>query len=293
MNEKLRTAFHTRQYMLSKDFEIYYYSDKGMKQVADHTHNYYEFYFFLNGDVSIEINGENYALKTGDMILIPPNTRHHLNVQNPEEAYQRLIFWISKDYCDQLEALSEDYVYPMKRAASSKEYIHHFDVFVSNELQSKCFTLISELKSERFGKEARLALCLNDLVFSISRSVYELENPNYSVETHSLYNNLITYIENNIAGELTLESLANEFFVSKYHIAHIFKQNLGISIHQYIIKKRLAMCRDAIQSRTLISEAYLLCGFKDYTSFYRAFKKEYGLSPKEYQQLLPISNITC
>ncbi|WP_334293937.1 helix-turn-helix domain-containing protein [Blautia argi] len=71
--------------------------------------------------------------------------------------------------------------------------------------------------------------------------------------------------------------------MSKYHIAHIFKENTGISIHQYIMKKRLAACQDAILGNISISRAYLMFGFKDYSSFYRAFKKEFGISPKEYK----------
>ncbi len=45
------------------------------------------------------------------------------------------------------------------------------------------------------------------------------------------------YIEEHLDEELTLEKLAGEFFVSKYYIAHIFKENIGLSIHQYIMKK--------------------------------------------------------
>ena len=48
MKKNLQSAFHTRQYMLSKDFEIYYYSDYYLSKVESHTHNYYEFYFFVN-----------------------------------------------------------------------------------------------------------------------------------------------------------------------------------------------------------------------------------------------------
>ena len=61
MKKYLRTAFSPRQYMLSKDFEIFYYDDTHMSKQKNHTHDYYEFYFFLGGEASIEINGTSYA----------------------------------------------------------------------------------------------------------------------------------------------------------------------------------------------------------------------------------------
>ena len=63
MKKELRTNFSTRQYMLSKDFEIYYYNDRNLPTLRDHTHNYYEFYFLLGGDVSIFIDGVSFPLK--------------------------------------------------------------------------------------------------------------------------------------------------------------------------------------------------------------------------------------
>ena len=67
------------------------------------------------------------------------------------------------------------------------------------------------------------------------------------------------------------------------NIAHLFKEKYGLPIHQYIIKKRLSLCKDALLNNEEITEICLLCGFSDYSSFYRAFKKEYGLSPKQYK----------
>lgn len=285
MKKELSTRFSTRQYMRSKDFEIYYYNDRNLTPVKSHTHNYYEFYFFLNGSVSIWIEDTAYPLKTGDMILIPPHVHHHPDILDPTIPYQRFIFWISEDYCNDLMAISPDYVYLMQHAKITHEYIYHYDVIGFNTLQAKIFQLIEELHFDRYGRDVKISLCVKDLIFHLNRTIYEREHPNTPREEQSLYQNLITYIEGHLEDELTLERLAHEFYVSKYYIAHIFKANFGLSIHQYILKKRLAMCRDAILSHTEISEAFLLCGFKDYSSFYRAFKKEYGMSPREYKDI--------
>lgn len=271
--------------MISRDFEIYYYSDTHMPQVNTHTHNYYEFYFFLEGDVSIQIADSLYPLRPGDMILIPPSVPHHAIIQNPDIPYRRFVFWISSDYCNQLLTVSSDYGYIMQYVLLHHDYVFHFDVLAFNALQLKVFSLIEEIQSERFGRGAKISLCVNDLILHLNRSIYEQQHPQSPSEQLSLYQNVLQYIEGHLEEDLSLDQLAQTFFVSKYHIAHIFKDNLGLSIHQYIMKKRLAACRDAIVGHTVISEAYLSYGFKDYSSFYRAFKREYGLSPKEYQNL--------
>lgn len=77
VKKKLQSRFSTRQYMLSEDYEIYYYKDHYLSKVNSHVHNYYEFYFFLEGNVSIEIAGSEYRLQYGDVVLIPPGIFHH------------------------------------------------------------------------------------------------------------------------------------------------------------------------------------------------------------------------
>ncbi|MGN0298410.1 MAG: AraC family transcriptional regulator [Lachnospiraceae bacterium] len=285
MKKNLQTAFSTRQYMISNDFEIYYYNDTQLKRVNHHTHDYYEFYFFLEGDVSIHINEQAFTLQTGDVILIPPNISHYCTIQNHQIPYRRFIFWISQDYYNQLLKTSSDYGYLVQYVIEKKDYIFHYDPISFNALQSKVFQLLEEVHSQRFGREAKISLCVGDLVLHINRTIYERHHPKSPKEEFRLYQNLITYIETNLENELSLDILAKQFFVSKYYISHVFKENIGLSIHQYIIKKRLAACRDAIISQVPISEAYLQYGFSNYSSFFRSFKKEYGLSPKEYKEL--------
>ena len=174
----------------------------------------------------------------------------------------------------------------MQHVSISKQFVSHFDTIQFNTIKSKIFQILEEIHFDRFGKEAKIFLGINDLLLHLNRTIYEQEHPATPREEQSLYQNLISFIEGHLEEELSLDRLSNEFFVSKYHIAHVFKENLGMSVHQYIMKKRLGQFRDAIISNEDIMEASLRCGFSDYSSFYRAFKKEYGMSPKEFKEMI-------
>ena len=286
MKKNLQTAFNTRQYMLSKDFEIYYYSDHNLSKVDIHSHDYYEFYFFIEGDISTQIGESIYPIQPGDIMLIPPHVLHRPFIHSLETPYRRFVFWISQDYYQHLLKQSNDYAYLVQYVMTSHAYILHTDQITFNGVQAKVLQLIEETQSNRFGKEALLPLYVNDLIMYLNRILYNQRNPRKrNAEESSLYRKLKIYIEDHLDDDLSLEILAKEFYVSKYHIAHVFKENLGMSIHQYITKKRLVLCKEAILGDMSITEAYQTFGFGDYSSFYRAFKKEYGISPKDFRDM--------
>ena len=271
--------------MVSKDFEIYYYNDHNLTKVNRHTHNYYEFYFFLEGDISIQIDKETFPIRHGDILLVPPMIPHRPIIHSQDIPYRRFVFWVSCDYWNNLMQISPDYGYLMQYVQTSRQYIFHNDPITFNTVQSKILRLLEEIHSERFGRSAQISLCANDLVLCLNRLIYERTVPHPQSEDLDLYRQLLKYIEQHLDEDLSLESLSKKFYVSKYHIAHIFTDNLGISIHQYITKKRLALCREAILGKSSITEIYTTFGFGDYSSFYRAFKKEYGISPKDYRDM--------
>lgn len=291
VKKKLQSRFSTRQYMLSEDYEIYYYKDHYLSKVNSHVHNYYEFYFFMEGNVSIEIAGNEYRLQYGDVVLIPPGIFHHAVIHDTETSYRRFVFWITEEYLSHMMEDSAVYGYLMQYVRTKGEYIFHNDRISFNAIQMKLFRLIEETKGERYGREAQIPVCVRDLLLHLNRSVYEKKHEKMDHEGQDFYSALVGYIEDHLDEELSLETLAAQFYVSKFYIAHTFKDNIGIPVHQYIMKKRLAAVQEALRGGAKAGEACLQYGFKDYSVFYKAFKKECGMSPKEWRETAKIGGI--
>lgn len=283
MKGNLRSAFNTRQYMQSKDFEAFYYSDLNFQTLPAHTHDYYEFYLFLEGDLDLEISGYARPLHPGDMVLVPPGVSHHALMHSSDRPYRRFVLWVSQEYAARLLKESPDYVFLMQRAATSSRCYYHFHEAEFSSIQSRLIRLLEEFHSNRYGRNAAIYLALNDLLLYMNRIIYEREHPVVS-GSGDLMQEITLFIDEHLTEDLSLDVLADHVCLSKYYIAHYFKDNLGISIHQYITKKRLQSCSEAIAAGSDITRTFDEYGFRDYSSFYRMFRKEYGMSPREFQE---------
>lgn len=285
MKKKLQTAFQSRQYMLAPDFELYYYEDRALPKVDTHVHDYYEFCFFMEGDIEMQVEKKLYSIQSGDILLIPPHHSHRSVIKSYDKPYCRFVFWITQEYYNRLLQSSKDYAYIMQYTDKKSCYLFHTSQLQFHSIQSKLLRILEEMHARKFGRDTQIAICISDLFLCLNRLAYEQNTPKEKDSEYVLYQQLAEYIEEHLDEDLSLDVLSKKFFVSKYHIAHVFKNNFGLSIHQYITKKRLELCKDAISGNSTISDVYHTFGFGDYSSFYRAFKKEYGISPKDYQDM--------
>ncbi len=284
MKKELSTEFNTRQYMQANLFEIFYYNDMNLTQISFHQHDYYEFYFFLEGDVSYQVDDQVYPLQFGDYLLIPPGTSHGPVFHSREIPYRRFILWISRDYYDQLCSTASDFSYGFDHVKRIGNYCFHPAPLIRQSIQGKLIDLLEEKNTSKAFLELNLSLMSASLLLYINRLVYEQVHQVSPAYENVLYLNLCDYINNHLEEDLSLDRLADFFYVSKYHISHLFKDHMGISLHQYIIKKRLHASKNGILSGIPLKTLIYQYGFHDYTSFYRAFKKEFGLSPTEFRE---------
>lgn len=278
----LEQKFTSRQYMIDGDFEFYHYKDNTLLEVEYHNHMFYEVFFFLSGDVTYIIEGKSYRLKPGDIVLVN-NRELHKPVIEPGEVYERYVLWLDPDY---IKALSKETDLSMCFDYSARKKYNLLRP--GTELYMMIKSIISRLEkayfSKSYGSHILRKSYLAELLVYLNRAF--LDTRDEDIEVDIAYNdkisNVIRYINDNLQEELSLETLASLFYISKYHLLREFKKHTGHTIHQYIHKKRLIMARMLLKDGLKVTEVSLKCGFGDYSNFIRAFKNEFGISPKRY-----------
>lgn len=275
--------FDPRQSMSDSRFEIFHYRDAKFEGVPVHQHDFYEVYFFIGGNVEYSVEGHLYHLKKGDILLINPLELHQPRIGPDQSDYERIVLWINKSYLSRL--CTNDI--SLSRCFDNTNPHHTNLLRLSLSQQSyislKLEELLKESKSEEYGSFLAAEAVLTRFLVELNRLTIEKKEHKVTESRPSpLIASVIDYINIHYCEKLTLDRIAEEFFVSKYYLSHAFNSTVGTSIHRYITLKRLIHAKQMLESGIRPTTAASHCGFSDYAGFYRAFTAEYGITPAEY-----------
>ena len=278
-------TFNTRQRMNRDSFEVFHYRDESVKEVALHHHDFYEIYFFLSGSVSYNIESRNYSLNPGDIMLIGPDELHQPVFGPEKHNYERIVLWINKNYLERFNMPGQEITRCFDTSRPEHTNLIRPDG-VTREVLTYLLTLLQqEMNSEQYGAALYGMACLAQLLVLINRLQERAErNAEPRENADSVVYRILSYINEHYNEDLSLDFLANKFFISKYHLSREFNRLVGTSVYRYIIQKRLVMAKQMISTGMPTSTVYQHCGFGDYSNFYRAFKAEYQISPREFME---------
>lgn len=277
--------FTPRQDMRSVDFELQYKQDTNLQDVELHHHDFYEIYFLESGDVTYLIEDKLIHVMPGDLLLISPQQLHQVCIRPELSRYERYVLWVDVHLIRRLSSGRSDLWQGLD--PNRPGYGNHFRLKPEDKtsVRNLLSTLYQETGTDTYGSDLLQEALLIQLLVFINRLVsHQGSRVDETTRTSQLITQVMTYINLHYNEPLSLEMLAEFFFVSKYHLSHAFNQQVGTSVYQYIQKKRLVIARQLLSQGKRPSEIYTLCGFNDYAGFFRAFKTEYGTSPRDYAQ---------
>lgn len=259
---------------LKEDFRLFHINAQTKKDFSYHYHDFHKIIVFISGKVTYHIEGKAYHLKPRDILLVSQGAIHKPEI-DPSVPYERYIFWIRDDLsCQELNTCfqkANDRSFNLVRADSAlQERLKDLLPEIEQTLQNKHFG-DTVLRNALF---TQFMIYINRIFLRTSSSP---DKKTYSSDTQ--VEQLLKYINRNLSENLSIDQLANRFFFSKYHMMRKFKNETGYTIHNYITSKRLLMARSLISQGMPVMKAAQASGFHDYTTFVRAYKKQFGKAP--------------
>lgn len=233
----------------------------------NHLHNEYEILFFTRGKAEIIIGSKTYKMKKNDLFIIKPAVYHSVKILDENTTYERFVLNFSQSFIPD----------------SAKPFFD--DCFELYNLESD--NLILSLISEWYAIKHSAFLTQDDddvesyvKTFLLFLSSQKSDKKIAPVKANKTIEEIIRYIDENPSEQITAETLSKIFFVSKSYIIHSFKNHFGISLMNYVNKKRMLYAQRLITGGFTPAEVSEKLNYNDYSTFYRQYKKFIGVSPK-------------
>ncbi|MBI6872179.1 AraC family transcriptional regulator [Clostridium aciditolerans] len=272
---------------LKEDFIFFHLKEKKQIEFEFHYHDFNKIVIFISGKVTYLIEGKAYELKPWDILFVS-NNEVHKPLIDPEETYERIVIWINSKFLEKHNTKGNNLMTCFELASSQKCSLLRLSPELLISIKNTMSQLEAAYKGTEFGNYVlKNALFLQVMVY-LNRLALRSENNsrNSDIKYDENIDAILNYINTNLNSDLSLDKLSDKFYMSKYYLMHKFKKYTGYTIYNYIMQKRIIMANNLIKGGKPITEACFECGFGDYSSFLKAFKKIFGASPKQYYKAL-------
>lgn len=284
-----------KRYLLSeKDRPVstdYYYeadhtTNSNTITVSTHSHNYYEIYMYIRGGVQIMLNNHIFPVRKGDVVIIPPFHLHSLIPMEYDAPYERMYLYITDTCLNSFQFNEFSLLKPLLDATKQGRYHFHIEDPKDFETINNAIDYIKHSKGqEYYGREMLNRSYIMQMFTVINSYIVKEVHEKLDVETSSLMSRVVAYLNDNFMEDFTIDVLCDLFFTNRQTMTRLFKEYTTLTIHNYITLMRITQAKQLIHEGTPPSKLHLLCGFNDYTTFYRAFKRIEGMTPQQYFEI--------
>lgn len=267
-----------RRGYLQEDFRLFHLKDGAMEPVRWHYHSFHKILVFLAGQASYAIEGQSYPLEPGDLVLVPRGCMHR-PVLTGAAPYERFVLYLAPSFLRSRSTPDCDLATCFQLACTQDHYVLRPDR-ADPRLPELLSRLREALVCPGFGQEVLCQSLLLQFLVGVTRDLqaHQLRCVTSNACDEKIVA-LLKYLNLHLTDHHSIDSLSSQFYISKYYMMRRFKAETGYTIHQYLTEKRLLLARERIASGENLGQVCALCGFGDYSTFARAYKRRFGSSP--------------
>ena len=266
---------------LNSEFRLFHLTDRETHEVEYHYHDFDKITIFIKGKVTYMVEGKSYDLLPYDIVLVKHNDIHRLTVDN-SEVYERIIVYISPNFMDAYQTADYDLSYCFQKAEEEHSNVLRIPSLEKSSLFRSITRLEHSFSDEGYAAGLYRQVLFLEFMIHLNRAVQK--NRLEYLDTNDCNMKIVDilyYINEHITDELTIDHIADTFYVSKYYMMRLFKQETGYTIGTYISQKRLLLAKELLLSGVPSTQVCFDCGYKDYSTFSRAYRKLFGESPRD------------
>ena len=271
---------------LRENFRFVRLKDSRAQQIGYHYHEFDKLILLLGGKVTYVVEGVTYFLRPWDLLLVP-HDRIHRPIIDPSEPYERVVLWLGQDWLRSRSAAEAPLDACFAEAVRRNFHLLRIPPADRPAYLQLLQSLEGALRSEDFGHRQLSDLLCQQLLLTVGRDALRSATEQAHRESYRLdpkMDEVLQYIAAHLGEELSVDGLAGRFYLSRYYLMHRFKAVTGYSLHQYITQKRLLLAGELLRGGVPVMKAAEQAGFRDYSTFLRAFQSTFHMSPRQFLQ---------
>ena len=271
----------SREGYLRENYHYFHLRDTAGQERDFHFHDFDKIVLLISGGVDYAVEDKVYRLRPWDVLLV----RHHMihkALIDKSEPYERIIIYLDRKYFDRVMP-GAGLLDCFERAGKTDCHLLAPDAGQREGLMAALDAYERSLTDEDFGAQAMRDTLMMQLLIRINRIASAApERPDVRLDPK--IEDTLSYINENLSRELTVDALAARVYLSRYHFMRLFKAQTGSTVHAYVRQKRLLYAARLIREGINANKAAADSGFADYSSFHRAFRESFGMSPGELKK---------
>ncbi len=255
-----------------------------------HCHKEYEIYYFLEGDVDYLVEGKLYHPTPHSILLLSPLVFHGVKVKSAR-PYKRITLHLNPNLLNTERRPLLLAAFPNNEKHSAKEV--YYENTGSYQFQSFFEALAALSDQSEIIRNQLLPTYVEAILAQLTVMCQTLSSVQVEPSTSGVITDIIAYLNQNLTDHITLDRLSKHFGISKHYLNRVFRKATGTTIGDYLIYKRVIYAQQLLINGASAAEAAAQSGFRDYSVFYRAYRKHIGHAPLTDRRNIPDNPVSA